>query len=215
MSTSKKPLKKRKRQSPPSPATTSQISRRLEKLRSGQRNLWNDGDDNDDEDEQYVQPKTTTSNNTYIVLSDSDDEKTSSRRRIRKKSSRIHDDNLSSSDNDSRMTSKCPTCLICSILTTLTSYNCCSKHLSLLINNKNSHQKQTTDTEQWPPQQVMIVPMTDELVQRFLNPQEMYRLRTRTSTSPLYKKSTESKKSTRKLSKKNQQKHPNHPILII
>jgi hypothetical protein len=96
------------------------------------------------------------------------------------------------------MPSKCATCLICSILTTLTSYNCCSKHLSLLINNKNSHsnhQKQTTDMQQWSPQQVMIVPMTDELIQRYLNPQEIYRLRTRTATSSIQKEPVQSKRS--------------------
>jgi hypothetical protein len=190
---------KRKRQSPPppTPSTTSKITRRLEKLRSGQRNLW-DGDDDDDEAVEDVQPKTTTtSDNTYIVLNDSDDEKTSCRKlsrsnKSRKKLSRINDENLSS-DNDCNIPSKCATCLICSILTTLSSYNCCSKHLSVLLNHKNSHQKQTTDTEQWPPQQVMIVPMTDELIQRYLNPQEIYRLRRRTSTSPTPKKPTESK----------------------
>jgi hypothetical protein len=90
------------------------------------------------------------------------------------------------------MTSKCPTCLICSILSTLTSYNCCPNHLSLLKYNQKKH---TTNSDQWPPQQVMIVPMTDELIQRYLNPQEIYRLRTRTSTSPVHKKSSESKRS--------------------
>jgi hypothetical protein len=96
------------------------------------------------------------------------------------------------------MPSKCATCLICSILTTLTSYNCCSKHLSLLINNKNSHlnhQKQTTDTTQWSPQQVMIVPITDELIQRYLNPQEIHRLKTQTSASPIQKETVQSKRS--------------------
>lgn len=93
------------------------------------------------------------------------------------------------------MTSKCPTCLICSILTTLTSYNCCSQHLSLLVNNKNP-QKQTTNTEQWPPQQVMIVPMTDEFIQRYFNSQEIHRLHTRTLISPPTDKNpTSSKKS--------------------
>jgi hypothetical protein len=201
---------KRKRQSPP-PPSTSRLNLRFEKLRGGQRNLWSDDDDDEDENQQYVQPKTTTtSNKTYIVLTDSDDEKASSRRRSRsnkskKKSSRIHDENYPS-DNDHKITSKCATCLICSILSTLTSYNCCSKHLSLLINNKNSHhnhEKLTTNTDQWPPQQVMIVPMTDELIQRYLNPQEINRLRTQSSTS---KKPIASNKSVgekaRQLSKK-------------
>jgi len=49
--------------------------------------------------------------------------------------------------------------------------------------------------EQWPPQQVMILPMTDEIIQRYLNPQEIHRLRTPTSTSPTYKKSAETKRT--------------------
>jgi hypothetical protein len=163
----------------------------LEKLRGDRRNLWGD----DDENEQYVQPKTTTSNKTYIVLTDSDDEKTSSsRQRSKKKLSKIRDENLSS-DNDYKITSKCATCLICSILSTLTSYNCCSKHLSVLVDNKNSnhcHQKQTTNDDQWRPQQVMIVPMTDELMERYFNPEDVYRLKTSNSTC---KKSAESNKS--------------------
>ncbi|CAF1337072.1 unnamed protein product [Rotaria sordida] len=207
MSTSKKSIKKRKLPSSPS-QTTLQANRRLEVLRSGQRNLWDD-DDNDDSDlEPYVKlKKPTTINKTYIVISDSDNEKTSSRRRSKsnkskKKSSRTCDESLTS-DNDHKRTSKCVTCLICSILTTLTSYNCCSKHLSSLINNKNSHdndQKQTINTNQWPPKQVMIVPVTDELIQRYINPQEFVHIKT--STSPIHKKSVRSNRSIRKLSKK-------------
>jgi hypothetical protein len=181
----------------------------LEKLRGGKRNLWNDDDEEEEEAvEQYAQSKnkpTTPIDNTFIVLTDSEGEKISSQRRSKsnkskKKSSRNQDENLSS-DNDAKITSKCPTCLICSILSTLTSYNCCPNHLSLLKYNKNSHhhhhhqQKQTTNSEQWPPQQVMVLPVTHEFIQRYLNPEEIYRLQTRTSTSPVYKKSTESKRS--------------------
>lgn len=232
MNTTKKSVGKRKRPSP-SPSTTSQIGRRLEKLRSRQRNLWND--DNDiDETEQHLSSKSkdkTVTDNTYIVLTDSDDEKTSARKRSRshktkKKSSQISDENFSS-DNDHKIGSKCPTCLICSILSTLTSYNCCSKHLATLIHNQQPP-KQITNTDPWPPQQVMILPMTDELIQRYLNPQETYRRRTRTSLSPGQKKTTESKRSvgiktaSSKISfnsysrdenhQKRQQTHPNHPI---
>lgn len=137
--------------------------------------------------------------NTYIVLSDSDDDKGSSRKRSRshkpkKKSSQISEENFSS-DNDYKIMSKCPTCLICSILSKLTSYNCCQKHLALLVHNHQKQQKQTTNSDQWPPQQVMILPVTDELIQRYLNPQEIYRLRTRTSLSPREKKTTESKRT--------------------
>ncbi|CAF3214057.1 unnamed protein product [Rotaria sp. Silwood2] len=207
MSTSKKPIKKRKWPSSPS-STTSQANRRLGVLRSGQRNLWDDDDDSDLEP--YVKSKKpTTSNKTYIVLSDSDNEKKPSRRRSKsnkskKKSSRTYDESLTS-ENDHKPTSKCVTCLICSILTTLTSYNCCSKHLSLLINNKNSHdnhQKQTINTNQWPAKQVMIVPVTDELIQRYINPQEFFHVKTPTSTPPIHKKSVQSNRSIRKFSKK-------------
>ncbi|CAF0967638.1 unnamed protein product [Adineta steineri] len=226
MSTSKKPLRKRKRQSP-SPASTSKINRRLDKLRSGQRNLWLEDGDNDNDDEAYIQSKSTktttaTSNKTYIVLSDSDDEKPSPRRqrssnKSRKKTARTHDDN-DTSDNDHNTSSKCITCLICSILSTLTSYNCCSKHLSLLINNKNTHhscQKLTTTTDQWPPPQVMIVPMTDEIMQRYLNPHEINRLKAQSSSS---KNPTDSTKSVRrKISKKSAKtsevSDTEHPII--
>ena len=188
---------KRKRPSP-SPSTTSQIGRRLEKLRGRQRNLWSD-DHDFDESEQNPSSKSkdkVTIDKTYIVLSDSDEEKTSSRKRLKShktktKSSQISEENLSS-DNDYKLASKCPTCLICSVLPTLTPYNCCSKHLAVLVHNQ---QRPTTNSDQWPPQQVMILPMTDELIQRYLNPQEIHRLRTRTSLSPREKKSTEAKRS--------------------
>lgn len=92
------------------------------------------------------------------------------------------------SDNDVKPVPKCVTCLICSILSTLTPYNCCSKHLSQLIHNKNSHDH---DSNQWPPKQVMIVPITDEFVQRYINPQEFYQVK----TSPQQIKTTQSTKS--------------------
>ena len=180
----------------------------MEKLRNKKCNLWNDDDgDRDGEEEvvQNVQSKNkskTPTDNTYIVLTDSDDENQQRRSRSKKskKKSRMQDENISS-DNDTRMKSKCPTCLICSILSTLTSYNCCPNHLSLLKCNQTSYhqqqqkQKHTTNSDQWPPQQVMIVPLTDDIIQRYLNPQEIYRLRTQTSTSPVHRKSTESKQS--------------------
>jgi hypothetical protein len=181
-------IEKRKRQSPPAPPppTKSKIARRLDKLRSGQRGIWDDEDNEDDDLEQNVEPKSTTSNKTYIVLSDSDDEKLPSRsNKSRKKKSQICDETLPS-ENDNKPISKCATCLICSILSNLTSYNCCSKHLSILLNHTN-HRKQTTNTDQWPPQQVMIVPMTDEFIQRYVDTQQIHRLR----ASPTSKKSIE------------------------
>ena len=99
--------------------------------------------------------------------------------------------------------------------------------MATLIHNQQPP-KQITNADPWPPQQVMILPMTDELIQRYLNPQEIYRRRTRTSLSPGQKKTTEPKRSvgiktaSSKISfnsyfrdenhQKSQQIHPNHPI---
>lgn len=203
---------KRKRQSPPpstssSITTSSKLNRRLDKLRAGRRqNLWLDDEDDDNDNRQQqpsVQPKPAPNNKTYIVLSDSDEEKTaaaayrkrSRSNKSRQKSSPIHGDNYPS-DNDYKRTPKCATCLICSILSTLSSYNCCSKHLSLLTNSKKStHKNSPVSTEQCQPQHVMIVPVTDELVQRYLNPQGGHHLRTQISTSS--KKSSDTNKSVR------------------
>jgi len=41
------------------------------------------------------------------------------------------------------------------------------------------------------PEQVMIIPMTDELVQRYLDPQQIHHLRRQTSTSPINKENSE------------------------
>ncbi|CAF0732463.1 unnamed protein product [Adineta ricciae] len=219
MSSGKKSLRKRKRQSPPpstsSSVTTSKVNRRLDKLRAGRRNnLWLDDEDDDNDNRQQRQPqqpavqsKPVPSNKTYIVLSDSDEEKppAASRQRsrsnkARQKSSPAHADNYPS-DNDYKRTPKCATCLICSILSTLSSYNCCSKHLSLLTNSKKSvHKNSTVNIEQYSPQHVMILPMTDELVQRYLNHQGSHHLRTQISTSS--KKTIDLNKSSRKILKK-------------
>ncbi|CAF2057311.1 unnamed protein product [Rotaria magnacalcarata] len=203
MSTGKKSSKKRKLETASPAATTTKtklhVNRRLERLRSGQHNLWQDDDDHDLEI--YVKAKKPVTNNkTYIVLSDSDDEKTSSKNdKKKKKSTRMNNENLIS-DNDYKPTSKCVTCLICSILTTLTPYNCCTKHLSLLIHKKHSHgndSKQPMKDNQWPPKQVMIVPITDDLIQRYVNPQEFYHIK----ASPSQNNTVQSTRSKRKLSK--------------
>ena len=171
-------------------------------LRSERCNLWGNDDNRDSDIEQYVQSNPKSNNTTYIILSDSDDEQFSSNRRIknsksRKESSSAFEESLISIE-DHKSTSKCVTCLICSILTTLTPHNCCAKHLSLLIRDKNSdhnHQKQTNNTNQWPPQQVMIVPMTDDLIQYYVNPKRIYSLRAKRSTSPISKNSIASNRS--------------------
>lgn len=191
-------IEKRKYSSPASHA--SKVSRRLEKLRHGQGDLW--GDDDDDL-QPCVRPKPTTiaptttsvpNNNTYIVLTDSDDEKSSSRRRGKatkshKKSSETSHDQASS-DQDFKPTSKCVTCLICSILKTLNSYNCCHQHLSVLLKKVNVVDSNEI-MERGLPQQVMIVPVTDDLLQRYLEPEQIHQLKTSKSTSPNQKKTIE------------------------
>jgi len=78
------------------------------------------------------------------------------------------------------------TCLICSIISQLSSFNCCPEHLSSLKN----------PSTQWLPEQVMIVPITNEIVQRYLDPQQIHHLRTQTSTSPTTLIQKSSNKST-------------------
>ncbi len=153
-------LEKRKRQS--SPPFKSQIARRLEKLRGKKRDLW--ADDDDDDTEQHKKSKK------LITLTDSDEERPTStlQRRIRsgkskKKISQNHNENA--------------TCLICSILSQLSSYNCCSQHLSVLKN------PQPTTTGQWLPDKVMIVPLTDDIVQKYLDPEQIHHLRKKTKKS--------------------------------
>jgi hypothetical protein len=41
------------------------------------------------------------------------------------------------------------------------------------------------------PEQVMIIPMTDELVQRYLDPQQIHHLQRQTSASPINKENSE------------------------
>ena len=111
-------IEKRKRQS--SSPFKSQIAQRLEKLRNRKRDLW--ADDSDDE-----QSKTTNNKKLFIVLTDSEEERPKSR----KKNSQNHVKNH--------------TCLICSILSQLSSYNCCSEHLTML-KNPSDHQQQATNS---------------------------------------------------------------------
>lgn len=119
----------------------SRIAVRLERLRSRRIDLWAD-DDNE---------PSTPSN--VITLSDSEEEKPARKRKSRRK------------------TPKNATCLICSILSQLSTKNCCADHLSRLKH------------PQWLPEQVMILPVTDQIVQRYLDPQQIHQLRTQTSTN--------------------------------
>ncbi|CAF0893860.1 unnamed protein product [Rotaria sordida] len=191
MSSGRKQQKKRQRQSspPPPPSFKSHLAQRFQRLRSGQRDLW--ADDDNTTTQKRKQSKTTNNKRTYITLSDSDEEQ-SSQRRLRntksgKKLSRNHDENIN----------KNTTCLICSILSQLSSYNCCSEHLSILKNHTD-HQQQTTNSS-WLPNKVMIVPVTDEIIQHYLDPQQIYNLRTQTtSTSITNKKTSEHSTSTLK-----------------
>lgn len=148
----------------------SKVCRRLEKRRGNQENLWDDNE-NDNEFEAYVRPKPIISNKTYIVLSDSDEEKARSRSVTRSKK-------LRRKTVDSCNTETCSTCLICSILTSLSAQNCCSNHLSLLTHQKHSNGSSITKESVWPPKQVMIIPIDDELIQRYLNPEQIHRLKT-------------------------------------
>jgi hypothetical protein len=168
-----------------------------------------DTDDDDDDDagfQPFIRSKTSkvtpmTTNKTYIVLSDSDDDnhrKISSRRQPKtekasKKTSHHHGHMID--EREPTATSTCVTCLICTIASTLTSYNCCSKHLDLLVNKKSSHASVHTNDQQWPPQQVMILPMTDELLQRYLDPEKIHQLKTQTVNSPKKRKPIERVKS--------------------
>jgi len=104
-----------------------------------------------------------------MVLSDSDEEKPSS--------SKQRSQNIKSRKKLSQNHVKNATCLICSILSQLSSYNCCSEHLSTLKN-----QQQATTNSQCLPEKVMILPLTDEIVQRYLDPQQIHHLRTSTSS---------------------------------
>ncbi|CAF1288080.1 unnamed protein product [Adineta steineri] len=189
MSSRTKPQKKRKRHSS-SPSHKSQIARRLEKLRAEKRDLWND-DDEDDDDEQS---KTKNKKKVCIVLSDSDEEQrpssssssslTSQRQlrssKSRKKTQRNHNEPV--------------TCLICSILSQLSSVNCCSAHISLLKNHTHHHRQKSSHSHQLS-EQVMIIPMTDEIVQRYFDPQQNHHLRKETSTN---NETSASNRSTRK-----------------
>jgi hypothetical protein len=147
MNNGKKHQKKRKRLSSP---IKSQIAKRLEKLRVRTKDLWGDDDDDDNQE--------TSKQSKPIVLSSSEEEeeRPSVRRKLRKK------------------TPKNPTCLICSILSQLSSCNCCSEHLSLLKNHSH-HSKSKCLSER-----VMIVPLTNEIVQRYLDPQQIHQLRKHT-----------------------------------
>ena len=175
-------IEKRKHQSPP--PVKSQIARRLEKLRHEQRrDLWMDTDDSN---ERSKQSKRRSANKSYIILSDSDEEEQffSSSRQLRnaetkKKLSRISDENQSDAT----------ICLICSILSKLSPLNCCPEHLSLLKNH--SHHQQQTTSSQWLPEHVLIVPLTDEIIERYLDPQQIYHLRTQASTSLIENKTSE------------------------
>lgn len=174
-------LEKRKRQSPlpPFPPLKPKLAQRLQRLRSGvQQNLW--GDDDDDVEITTSKPKqskTTNNRISYVASSDSDEEKSHRlrNRKSRTKLSRNHDENVPISG----------TCLICSIIAQLSSYNCCANHLSILKNHSN-RQSHTTDVEHLP-ERVMIVPITDEIVQQYIDPQQIQQLRSNKRISVSYK----------------------------
>ena len=140
------------------PVLTSQIARRLEKLRNRHRDLW--ADDTDDEPMQLRSSNSRRKGKVSTVLSESEEEEVEARR------SRHHQRREKSVRH--------ATCLICSVLSQLSSHNCCSKHLAALQERRAPPSAL--------PDQVMIIPLTDELIQRYLNPEQIHQLR-RTSTS--------------------------------
>lgn len=159
-------LEKRKRSSQATPII-SRIAQRLERFRSARRrDLWADDDDDDEDsnDRIYKHTKTTNRDRVYIVLSDSDEEPPVKNSKAGRKRTRNH--------NAKAM------CLICSIMSRLSAQNCCSEHLSILKNNVD-HQH-TTNRSQWLPEKVMILPLTDEIVQRYIEPQQISHSRTQT-----------------------------------
>ena len=152
-------LEKRKR--PSTTAQKTQIGRRLDRLRRKNQNLW---DEDDSDDEQFEQSKQVSKRTVAILLSDSDEEQIPSssstrQRRSKRKLSRIDDESAATS----------ATCLICSIQSIISSLNCCPQHLAAL-----SHHRP------WLPDQVMIVPVTDAILEQYLDPQKLHRLRAET-----------------------------------
>ncbi|CAF2075561.1 unnamed protein product [Rotaria magnacalcarata] len=180
MSSGKKQKKRKYRSPPPPPPLKPQLAQRLERLRSGQRDLWAD---DEDINPKAKQSKTKNNNQPIILLSDSDEETSplpsQGRSRITKSKNKLsqnHNDNVN----------KNPTCLICSIFAQLSSYNCCSEHLSILKSNSDHHLRTTNG--QRLPEKVMIIPITDEIVQHYHDGQQIYQLRTQTSPSRTTKK---------------------------
>lgn len=101
------------------PVKKSHIAIRLDKLRNCRRkNLWSDDDDEDNVEKS--QPLKVT------FLSSSEEEGKPSRKR----KTRSH-------------TPKNATCLLCSILPSLSAKNCCAEHLSLLQLHSHRRSQQT------------------------------------------------------------------------
>ena len=162
-------LEKRKR--PSTSVQKTQIGRRLERLRRKNQNLW---DDDDSDDDQFEQSRQMPNRAAAILLSDSDEEQIPSsstrrrRRRSKRKLSRIDDEHLPMNANEESVATSA-TCLICSIQSIISSLNCCPQHLAALTNH-----------HQWLPDQVMIVPVTDAILEQYLDPQKLHRLRAET-----------------------------------
>ena len=135
----------------------SQIARRLEKIRTGRTNLW---DDDDDE-----RPTVKSNRRSRIELSDSDEDilSISSQRHSRSSKSRKRTSQHHRHHRDSA------TCLICSVLSQLSSYNCCSTHLTVLKNLSHGL-----------PEQLVLVPMTNDIAQHYLHRQSRRRSSTTT-----------------------------------
>lgn len=149
------------------------MARRLAFLRDRYRNLWDDDNDDDEsnEEDQSNFTRTTTSKRrtkktVCVVLSDSEEESQNPFYHSSSSTVENHRRNLSQPRNSG-------SCLICSIRSQLSNINCCSNHLSLLTNNPNA---------QSLANHVMIVPITDEILQHYLDPEHIHHLRS--SKSP-------------------------------
>ncbi|CAF3350494.1 unnamed protein product [Rotaria socialis] len=206
MSTGKKQKKRKCRSPPPPPSLKPQLAQRLERLRSGQRDLWADDDDINSKSKQS---RKKSNNQPIILLSDSEEEisplPSQGRSQIiksKKKISQNHDENVN----------KNPTCLICSIFSQLSSHNCCSEHLSILKNHSDHHVRTTNG--QHLPEKVMIVPITDEIVQHYLDSQQIYQLRTQASPSRTTKKRS-TVQSVSKATMTSDESVVSHPIIRI
>lgn len=178
-----------KRKRPSTPILTSHIARRLAELRKRHRDLW--ADDSEEDEIEQPQPsqssKSKRNNKASIALTDSEEEVEQRRSSSRRRSHTHHHHHREISARSSRSA----TCLICSVLSQLSSRNCCSKHLAALQDQHEASSRSPTAL----PNQVMIIPVTDDIIQRYLNPDQIHRLRRTTASPPIITKTPQRRKT--------------------